>query len=233
MFEVSEAKREVLEKMVQRDWAPTELAEELNKSPQSVYNHLKDLEKTGVLSKEKVKAKTRPKTKYSIDRGFVQYISVLPGELTHRRLKIDINKESLFRIWSIPQEEIHPYLEKLWWEMKEKKEIKAIAVYGSVARGQADEDSDIDLLIITEDKGEGIRKEYGSKIIETRKGSKIAVAQVYSKEEYERSKEESDFLKNIQREIHVIYDPDKVLLEGEEYEEESNSSLSQGSGTNP
>jgi len=98
-------------------------------------------------------------------------------------------------------------------------EIKAVAVYGSVARGEADEDSDIDFLIITEDKKtrEIVSQNFGSTRIEAGGGSRIGMTEAYSMEDYRNSLAHgSDFLENIQDELHIIYDPDEVLQNPQE-----------------
>lgn len=213
MFGVNKAKKQILEKLVEKPWTPTELAEELGKSPEAVYNHLNDLEEMGVLAKSKVPAKTRPKTKYSIGNGFAQYLAALPGRFILRTIETDENKEALLRIWAVPQEEFHPYLEELWRQIRQEKEIKSAAVYGSVARGTADEDSDIDLLLITGGRTEDrIREDYESRVLEAGGDSKLVMAKVYSESDYGKSKEAgSDFLERIQNELHVIHDPEGIL----------------------
>lgn len=220
VFEVSTAKKEILQKLAEQAWTPTDLAEELDKSRNTVYNHLEDLHNQEVLTKKQVAAKTRPKTEYSIDDGFMQYIAVLPGQYTEKSLKLTPEKQTVLRIWSVPQEEFQPYIESYWWSLKNsadvnyRKEIKALAVYGSVARGEADKDSDIDFLIITKDKEteEIVSKNFGSTRIETGEGSKIGMTEAYSMKDYRNSLAHgSGFLKNIQDELHTIYDPDKVL----------------------
>jgi predicted transcriptional regulator len=80
VFAVSAAKERILQKLAEQDWSPTDLAEELGKSPETIYNHLHDLEEQGVLSTRQVAAKTRPKTEYSIGNGLIQYVAVLPGQ---------------------------------------------------------------------------------------------------------------------------------------------------------
>ncbi|OKY77431.1 MAG: Minimal nucleotidyltransferase [Candidatus Methanohalarchaeum thermophilum] len=212
MFAVNEAKKKILKKLVQKDWTPTELAEELNQTTQTTYNHLKQLEEKGLLEKKKIKAKTRPKTQYSIGKGFVQYIAALPGDLTIKSLKLNDNKKAFFKIWSIPQPEFHKYLEELWYKIKKEDEIIAFGVYGSVARGEADQDSDIDILLITTNKKEELEEKYGSKIIETEKRSKLIMTKTYTLKEYQNSlAHESDFLSTLREEIVPIYDPEEII----------------------
>jgi len=220
VFEVSTAKKKVLQKLSEQAYAPTDLAEELDKSRNTVYNHLEDLYNQGILSKKQVAAKTRPKTRYSIDDGFIKYIAVLPGQYTQKNLKLTPERQPVLRIWSLPQEEFQPYIESYWWSIKNsvdinyREEIKAVAVYGSVARGEADKDSDIDFLVITEDEDteDTISQNFGSTRIETSEGGKIGMTEPYSMKDYRNSLANgSGFLENIQNELHVIYDPDKVL----------------------
>lgn len=224
MFEVGAAKREILQRLAQQDWSPTDLAEELDKSPETIYNHLHDLEEQGVLTKTQVPAKTRPKSEYSIGDGLIQYITVLPGQFQEGSLKATGTKEVMFRIWAVPQEEFHPFLEQYWWtilahaDLDLDEHILAIGVYGSVARGEADEDSDIDLLAVTTDEsGKSHMEEFlGSTVLDYRGRSRMGMTEVYTKEEYRDSMvHESDFLASIRDELHPIYDPDRILIEPE------------------
>lgn len=225
VFEVSTAKKEVLEKLAEGDWTPTELAEELDKSRSSVYNHLDELYERGVLTKTKVEAKTRPKTRYSIGNGFIQYITVLPGQFNERVLGIDRHKEAIIRIWNVPQEEFHPYIEEFWRAIEDNADVDleenvvAVAVYGSVARGEANAGSDIDLLLIAEgeEAEQTLNETFGSIRLTTEEGSKIGIVEVYTKEDYRSSLAHgSSFLENVQDEFHVLYDPEKLLVRPEE-----------------
>jgi predicted nucleotidyltransferase/DNA-binding transcriptional ArsR family regulator len=164
-------------KALRAGWTPTDLAQELDKSRNTVYNHLESLYDQGVLTKTQVAAKTRPKTEYSIEDGFMQYIAVLPGHYTEKSLELTPEKQTVLRTWSVPQEEFQPYIESYWRSVKNeidyRGEIKAVAVYGSVARGQPDEDSDIDFLLITDEESEDlISDRFGSIRVEAEDSSK-------------------------------------------------------------
>jgi len=212
MFEISDARKEVLEKLVENDWTPTDLADDLGKSPETIYNHLNAFADQGVLTKKQVAAKTRPKTEYSIGDGFVQYITVLPGDLEEKILDLDPHKEALFRIWNVPQSEFHPYLEEAWRRFRKNSAVTAVAVYGSVARGDADEDSDIDLLLLVDGSKQEIQDEFGTVRLEEDGQTKLAMTQVYTVADYKESLGQgSDFLENIQDELHIIHDPERIL----------------------
>lgn len=224
MFEFSAAKREVLERLARQDWSPTDLATVLDKSPETVYNHLNDLWERGALSKQQVPGKTRPKTEYSIGDGFVQYVAALPGQFEERVFELDDRKGPVIRIWNVPQPEFHPYLEDVWWGLRLddgidlETDVTAMGVYGSVARGTAEEGSDVDLLVVAEDEGaESILTErLGSRIVETEAGRKLVAAQVYTEQDYrDSSVQGSDFLGSIQNELHAIYDPKRLFTNPE------------------
>lgn len=220
MFAVSQAKKEILEKLAERDWTPTDLAADLGKSPETVYNHLNDLAEQGVLTTRQVAAKTRPKTQYSIGDGFIQYFAVVPGQVLEGTFTLDEHKEPLLRIWTLPQEAFHPYLQTYWWRLTHSPDIDlqddicAVGVYGSVARGEAGVDSDIDVLIITADRdaAETVTDRVGSIRVEVDGMGRIVLAEVYTIKEYRDSLAHgSQFLQNILPEIHPVYDPECVL----------------------
>jgi DNA-binding Lrp family transcriptional regulator len=224
VFAVSAAKKQILQKLVEQDWSPTDLAEELGKSPETIYNHLHDLAEQGVLSTTTVEAKTRPKTEYSIGNGLIQYIAVLPGRFQEGTLDLDVHKETVFRIWMVPQDTFHPYLERYWWQLRTyedlsfEEDIAAVAVYGSVARGEADRDSDIDVLVIvTDDETEdAVNEHLGSTLVKIGDGSKICMTETYTVQDYRNSLAHgSDFLDTVRDECHIIYDPDRLLTQPE------------------
>ena len=214
VFEVSAAKKQVLEKLVDRDWSPTELADELGKSPSTIYNHLDGLAEQGVVTTQAVAAKTRPKTEYSIGDGFVQYIAVLPGRFAEGTLALNAHKAALLRIWLVPQAAFHPYLEELWRRLKREDGLVAVAVYGSVARGEAGPGSDIDVLLVAADEAAKQRftEAYGSVRLTVGDQSKLCMTEVYTEPEYRNSVGQgSTFLENVRAERHLVYDPDRLL----------------------
>ena len=220
VFEISRARREVLEKLAQDDWTPSDLARELDKSTSAIYNHLDDLAGRGLLIERQVAAKTRPKTEYSIGPGFIQYVCILPGQYRERSLRLTAHKQVTVRIWNVPQEEFHPFLEQFWLHLRTASEIAlddvtALAVYGSVARGTATEDSDVDLLVVAtnDDAAARLTEAFGTIRLEDATGaSRIGMTEVYTRSEYHASLEGgSTFLESITDELHVLYDPDGVF----------------------
>lgn len=220
VFEISTAKREILQKLVQQDWTPTDLAQDLGKSTSAVYNHLDDLAEQGILVTTQVAAKTRPKTEYSIGPGFMQSVTVLPGQYQERVLGLSPHKEAIIRIWNLPQDAFHPFLEAFWWRLRTapdidlETDVTALAVYGSVARGDADADSDIDILaIVADDEAEAsINQAVGTVRLDIPEGSKIAITELFTRDDYRQSVAHgSSFLENVQDELHVLYDPDRIL----------------------
>lgn len=223
LFEVSAAKREILQKLAERDWTPTELADELGKSRETMYNHLDGLADRGVLSTSKVAAKTRPRTEYSLESGFLHYVAVLPGQYAERTVPMDEHKQAILRIWNLPQESFHPYVQRLWLSLANadavdlERDVTAVALYGSVARGDADEESDVDVLLVAEDEGAEatLREAFGTRRIDVGGESKIAIAEVYTKGEYRESLAQgSQFLDGIREDLHVLYDPTDFLRDG-------------------
>lgn len=222
MFSVTRAKRRVLERLSERDWAPTDLADELGTSPEAVYNHLAELADLGLARTSQVPAKTRPKTAYSIGRGFIQFFVVAPGTVAERRITLNDHNEPLVRIWTLPQAELHPFLQEFWWVLTHQsdarlgEDIRAVGVYGSVARGAADPDSDIDVLLVAADEtvAESLRERVGVLRLEATGDSRILLAEIYPVDEYEASLDhDSHFLEAALADLHPLYDPDRIFVE--------------------
>lgn len=200
---------EVLNHLEGGEKTPTELSGEMDLSISSVSKHLKELERMGLVVKSgKKKGKTRSYLKYRL-RDFVYFVSSLDGEVGKEMVELDEHHKVRFRIWSIPQKRFHKHLDKFWCEVqKDLEKIDSLMVYGSVARGDAGEDSDVDLLIISE--FENLEDKYGANVV----GKKMFMANVFSRADFKGSLEEgSEFAENAIEEGRIIYDPEGFLRE--------------------
>ena len=148
VFELSESKRDVLARMAEGDWSPTELAEELDRTRESVYNHLADLDDAGVVSKRRAPAKTRPRTVYSVEEGFVRSVVVVPGVFDDTFASVDADKAGTLRAWALPDERFHRPVEELWWELRQYEAVEGVAITGPVAAGEAAPGDGIDLYLL-------------------------------------------------------------------------------------
>ncbi len=206
---LNERKIELLKELEHAERTPTELSERMNLTISSVNKHLKDLEKIGLVTKTgKKEGKTRSYWKYQL-KEFIYFIASLDGEIQKKEIELNENQKTHLRIWSIPQPQFHKPLEKLWCKVQEDLEkIKAIAIYGSVAKGNAREDSDIDLLIITEQNQDELEDKYGAKVI----GGKMFMAKTFSENNFKENLEkESKFSQNTLKESKILYDPQDLL----------------------
>jgi predicted nucleotidyltransferase len=107
----------------------------------------------------------------------------------------------------VPQQDYHEAIESYWWKKIKPilNKIDALAIFGSVARGDATPDSDIDVLIIS-------NKKISLKAAMAEK--KIFVPQIYSlKDIQEAIREKSKFMSEIKKDIIQIYDPNGALDE--------------------
>ncbi len=220
MFAVSRAKKAVLQALSDRDWTPTVPAADLGTTMESIDNYLDELAEHVLLRTRRVPAKTRPKTVYSIGREFVQYLVVAPGRVEEGAFGLDDTKSPLISLWSLPQVAYHPFLQEYWWQLTHSPgvtldtDIHTVGVFGSVARGEADPEIDIDVLIVTTDEtaAERVRNRVGAVRIETNRGSRIVIAEVYPIDEYRDSLARgSQFLQTVLQELHPVYDPNRIF----------------------
>ncbi len=113
-------------------------------------------------------------------------------------LEADENIKIHLRIWSIPQKDFHYFVESFWWELQDyMDDIVSFAVFGSVAKGNARDDSDIDVLLIAEKNAKEIEKKFSAKIVGKKEKGKMAMSQVFSPADFEKALEESAFAKHI------------------------------------
>lgn len=91
--------------------------------------------------------------------------------------------------------------------------IAAIAVHGSVARGDAREDSDIDLLILANEDVVKIRKSCEAVVIKKpREEPRMVMAQVFEPDGFRRAlRAGSKFAREVIKTMLPIYDPNRVL----------------------
>lgn len=145
-------KRDVVEILADGEAAPTDIADELDVSVQTVHRHLQSLREDGYVRKSGKRAgTTRPYTLYAIEETG-HLFSVRDGKVAERTLDLGDVQKLLFSILEVPQETFHlPLLSYLVDPPGTMDGIEAVAVYGPVARGDATEDNDVDLLFVTED----------------------------------------------------------------------------------
>jgi hypothetical protein len=102
----------------------------------------------------------------------------------------------------------------IWRRLKREDGLVAVAVYGSVARGEAGPGSDIDVLLVAADEAAKQRftEAYGSVRLTVGDQSKLCMTEVYTESEDRNSVGQgSTFLENVRAERHLVYDPDRLL----------------------
>lgn len=211
---LSQTEWKVVKQLVKKEGSPTELAKKLNFSIQNVDSLLKKLEQKKLVIKKIKKGKTRPFTVYSLGKGFVYFIEAVPGKAERKFLEVDNNLKIHLNTWSIPQKEFHYYLEDFWWGIKKYwNKIESLVVFGSVAKGEAREGSDIDILILTKREEKGLEKKTKAFLAGTKEENKIVMAQVFTFEEFKKKLEEgSKFAKEILKDGLVIYDKENKFF---------------------
>jgi len=210
----SESRWRIVELLSKEEKTVTELAGALHTSISNITQQLSELESLKLVKKSGTeRGRRRPFTKYSLDKGFILVVEALPKRT--RKIFLEANEDVLVQlsIWSIPQKEFHYYVEKFWWDIQDYRDyIEAFAVFGSVARGDARSDSDIDVLILAKKNIKQLEKKFGAKIIGPKRRGKMVMAQVFTSEEFEGMiKSGSKFAKEILSNIISIYDPNEIL----------------------
>lgn len=209
-------KWDMIQLLAKNDSTPSDLAKKLGTSLQNVQFQLSRLEAAGIVKKAGKAASTRrPFTVYSLGQGFVILAKALPGgEAEIIQLAADETKKVQLRIWAIPQQGFHYFLDKFWWDLQENlADIEALAVYGSVARGDAREDSDIDVLVIT-GKPEQMEKKLRVVVTNPAGEGRLIMPKCYTGSLLGKSlKAGSAFANNLLKDMRIIYDPQNVLKE--------------------
>lgn len=213
-MELSGTRWRIVRELSKGDLTPTKLAKRLKISLPSIYAQLKQLERENLVKRvEDSKGKTRPYTTYGLGEGFLYFIEAFPGEARKRILRADEDVMVQLRIWSIPQQEYHYYVECFWWELqKHLADIESVVVYGSVARGDTRKGSDIDILLLV---NKGVKKygdKFGAGMVGTREKSKVFMCQVFEAEDFGKSLQlGSQFAAEVVKDGIAIHDPKKYF----------------------
>ena len=137
--------REVLELLLERPRSPTEVADELEVSVQTASRTLKQL----------VERESAERTREGGDRGYKQYRAQVfagyDGRLFERTLDLTDTQRLVTSVLKVPQSEFQQCCCLGWFfgdDVDLSLHAEAIVLYGSVARGEATKESDIDLLVV-------------------------------------------------------------------------------------
>jgi DNA-binding transcriptional ArsR family regulator/predicted nucleotidyltransferase len=217
---ITGTRREIVEILSKGEASATEIAEELDLSLPTIHRHLTSLREKGYVRESgKRSGKTRPYKLYSVEESAYLF-SILGSEIVERSLDLTAAHETLFSILQVPQTEFHPVLISHLFSLPadwEGRKIHSIAVYGSVAHGDATEESDIDLLFVTE-KAEQDDVFTDSlildNVVEEFDNRRIVSNKVLTIDEMREGIElDSQFLRNVVEEMIILYDPDDFLTD--------------------
>lgn len=209
----TDAKWKIIESLSKRERTSSELAKRFKTSLSNISQQLSELESLGIVKKTGVKkGKRRPFLRYSLDKGFIFLIEAIPKEARKIFLEADENIKIHLRIWSIPQKDFHYFVESLWWGLQDYlDDIVSFAIFGSVAKGNARDDSDIDVLLIAEKNAKELEKKFSAKIVGRKGKGKMTMSQVFLPKEFEEALKESKFAKQIVSSMIIICDRNGFL----------------------
>lgn len=203
----------VLQLLSDGPMTPSELSKLLDRSLPTTTRHLAYLENFELVKRVgEERGRTRPFVKYALNESVI-FVKVMEGDVGIFSLPLDEYVKMQLRIWSIPQKRFHYYVERFIWHVQDLiPNIDAIAVYGSVARGDAREGSDIDMLILASDEVAGIRKKCEAMVIEKPGDeAKMVMAQVFSPTEFEKALRSGSEFAEVIEGMLPIYDANGVL----------------------
>lgn len=190
--------REVLETVLDKpDYTFTvnEIAKETSGSYNSVSNFLRQLERFNIVKFTK--------------KGNTNLVKYKPESKYHEVIK------SLLRVENQPlKEQAEKYAESLYSDHDLSKQIKSIVLFGSVARGSASQDSDIDVLVLVEDdqNKENITQKSRKRANKSNELDNEIVPVIEELSEFkENFKDDKRFEANVMR--------DGIVLAGEELDE--------------
>ncbi len=143
------------------------------------------------------------------ERSFISTSEVGKSKMVEVR-----NRDILKKILKLSRaeiDELEDVAKKFVEEVREKEGVKRCVLFGSVARGTADLNSDIDILILLQDEDEKMEDEI-SQIAEriSSEESVRIMPDVIEKERFElMEKHNESFAENIKREGITLYEGDK------------------------
>lgn len=206
--------RDVLELLLEAPRSPTEVAEELGVSVQTASRNIKSLVESGFA--ERTRAGEGRGYKRFRAREFARVFAGFDGELFDRTLPLDDTGRAVLSVLKVPQQEFHPVLfSYLFAPVADRvdRSVRGIVVYGSVARGDAQPDSDVDVLVVWD----GGREEpttttfaAGESVVSDDR--RVISETWFTVEEFRDGIDAgSQFLGNVLDEGIVLYDPEEVV----------------------
>jgi predicted nucleotidyltransferase len=161
-------------------------------------------------------------------REFAHVFAGFDGELVGRAVDVSTTHRALLSVLKVPQEELHSVLLSYLFSPDTDRDdigITGVVLYGSAARGEADEESDIDLLIVRDpergedhyrrmdDPGEVLDTAYiGEHGLVDTGDTRVISEQWYTVTEFREALDAgSQFLRTVLDEGIVLYDPEGVV----------------------
>ena len=98
--------------------SPLELARLANTSMANVSQQLRLLEFAGIVKSERIsnRDKGKPRVLYSLAKDTSYLITVAKGFVQKKFVALDDHHESILRIWYLPNEQMHYFVEKAFWK---------------------------------------------------------------------------------------------------------------------
>lgn len=212
--------REVLELLIEQPRSPTAVAEELGVSVQTASRNLKRLEKRGYAEQTR-KGGGRGYKQYKMNE-FASLFAGFGGQLCERTIELTPTHRAILSVLKVPQQEFHSVLLSYLFARveeyapPERYEVLAVVVYGSVARGEAKSDSDVDVLVVygdVDDIDAALNRPamYGDGWLGMGE-ERLIMEEPFSLPEFRGALDAgSQFLRNVLDEGIVLYDPEEVI----------------------
>lgn len=218
---ISGTRRSVLETLLERPKSATDVAKELDLSVQTISRHLNSLQEDNLVSSAGTRAaETRPHKLYEVNE-FAEVFASFDQVLMERTVELTPAHKAVLSTLRIPQPEFHPVVFALLFSLEGEygwDRIESIAVYGSVARGDADDESDVDVFFVVSDDVNTNEIVTNDSMVNIELavpdfGSPKMVSESWFNESEVRQGLEagSQFLRSALDEAIILYDPDDTL----------------------